>query len=198
MLYRMNAQSNTLEYAFKRNGVPYKIIGGTKFFDRAEVKDMLAYLCVINNPADDLRLRRIVNVPARKIGAATMDKAQAIATEESMPLMEVLRRAGGYPQLKASAGKLTSFTEMIDEMRRQAGDMSWWSSEICVPPQRLCGAPGEERCGEPGAPGKRGGAQLQHPGLPWKTIRESHIVGLPGRGWPCIRTWTARRQGTTA
>lgn len=123
VLYRMNAQSNALEYAFKRNGVPYKIIGGTKFFDRAEVKDMLAYLCVINNPADDLRLRRIVNVPARKIGAATMDKAQVIATEESLPLMEVLRRAGGYPQLKASTGKLTGFTEMIDEMRRQADDM---------------------------------------------------------------------------
>ena len=123
VLYRMNAQSNALEYAFKRNGVPYKIIGGTKFFDRAEVKDMLAYLCVINNPTDDLRLRRIVNVPARKIGAATMEKAQAIATEESLPLMEVLRRAGGYPQLKASAGKLISFTAMIDEMRRQADDM---------------------------------------------------------------------------
>ena len=123
VLYRMNAQSNALEYAFKRNGVPYKIIGGTKFFDRAEVKDMLAYLCVINNPADDLRLRRIVNVPARKIGAATMDKAQVIATEEGLPLMEVLRRAGDYPQLKASAGKLTVFTEMIDEMRRQADDM---------------------------------------------------------------------------
>ena len=123
VLYRMNAQSNALEYAFKRNGVPYKIIGGTKFFDRAEVKDMLAYLCVINNPADDLRLRRIVNVPARKIGAATMDKAQVIATEEGLPLMEVLRRAGDYPQLKASAGKLTAFTAMIDEMRRQADDM---------------------------------------------------------------------------
>ena len=123
VLYRMNAQSNALEYAFKRNGVPYKIIGGTKFFDRAEVKDMLAYLCVINNPADDLRLRRIVNVPARKIGAATMDKAQVIATEEGLPLMEVLRRAGDYPQLKASAGKLMAFTAMVDEMRRQADDM---------------------------------------------------------------------------
>ena len=123
VLYRMNAQSNALEYAFKRNGVPYKIIGGTKFFDRAEVKDMLAYLCVINNPADDLRLRRIVNVPARKIGAATMDKAQVIATEEGLPLMEVLRRAGDYPQLKASTGKLIAFTAMIDEMRRQADDM---------------------------------------------------------------------------
>ena len=76
VLYRMNAQSNALEYAFKRSGVPYKIIGGMKFFDRAEIKDMLAYLCVINNPTDDLRLRRIVNVPSRKIGAATVDKAQ--------------------------------------------------------------------------------------------------------------------------
>ena len=123
VLYRMNAQSNALEYAFKRNGVPYKIIGGTKFFDRAEVKDMLAYLCVINNPADDLRLRRIVNVPARKIGAATMDKAQAIATEGGLTLMEVLRRAGDYPQLKSAAGKLISFTAMIDEMRRQSDEM---------------------------------------------------------------------------
>lgn len=123
VLYRMNAQSNALEYAFKRNGVPYKIIGGTKFFDRAEVKDMLAYLCVINNPADDLRLRRIVNVPARKIGAATMDKAQAIAAEGGLTLMEVLRRAGDYPQLKSAAGKLIGFTAMIDEMRRQSDEM---------------------------------------------------------------------------
>lgn len=61
VLYRMNAQSNALEYAFKRNGIPYRIIGGTRFFDRAEVKDMLAYLCLINNRADDLRLRRIIN-----------------------------------------------------------------------------------------------------------------------------------------
>lgn len=63
VLYRMNAQSNAMEYAFKRNGIPYRIIGGTRFFDRAEVKDMLAYLCVVNNPADDLRLRRIINPP---------------------------------------------------------------------------------------------------------------------------------------
>lgn len=123
VLYRTNAQSNALEYACKRIGIPYKIYGGLKFFDRAEVKDMLAYLCVINNPADDLRLRRIVNVPARKIGAATMDKAQAIATERGLTLMEVLRRAGDYPQLKSAAGKLIGFTAMIDEMRRQSDEM---------------------------------------------------------------------------
>ena len=68
VLYRMNAQSNQLEYAFKRNGIPYRIIGGTRFFDRAEVKDMLAYLCVIQTPGDDLRLTRIINTPARGIG----------------------------------------------------------------------------------------------------------------------------------
>ena len=61
VLYRMNAQSNQLEYAFKRNGIPYRIVGGTRFFDRAEVKDMLAYLCVIQTPDDDLRLTRIIS-----------------------------------------------------------------------------------------------------------------------------------------
>ncbi|MBR0545899.1 MAG: UvrD-helicase domain-containing protein, partial [Treponema sp.] len=74
ILYRMNAQSNALEYAMKRNGIPYKVVGGMKFFDRAEVKDMLAYLCVLNNPLDDLRLRRIINNPPRGIGATSLDK----------------------------------------------------------------------------------------------------------------------------
>ena len=119
VLYRMNAQSNALEYAFKRNGVPYKIYGGMKFFDRAEIKDMLAYLCVINNPADDLRLRRIVNVPSRKIGQATVDKAQIIATEQETTLYQVFRQAADYPELKNVAGKLIAFTELIESIRRQ-------------------------------------------------------------------------------
>ena len=119
VLYRMNAQSNALEYAFKRNGVPYKIYGGMKFFDRAEIKDMLAYLCVINNPADDLRLRRIVNVPSRKIGQATVDKAQTIATEQETTLYQVFRQAADYPELKNAAGKLIAFTELIESMRKQ-------------------------------------------------------------------------------
>ena len=119
VLYRMNAQSNALEYAFKRNGVPYKIYGGMKFFDRAEIKDMLAYLCVINNPTDDLRLRRIVNVPSRKIGQATVDKAQTIATEQEATLYQVFRQAADYPELKNAAGKLIAFTELIESIRRQ-------------------------------------------------------------------------------
>ena len=122
VLYRTNAQSNAMEYACKRNGVPYKIYGGLKFFDRAEVKDMLAYLCVINNPADDLRLRRIINVPARKIGAATVDKAQLIAARYGLTLYDVLCRAEEFPELKSSAAKLKPFTDMIEEMRRRLPD----------------------------------------------------------------------------
>ena len=122
VLYRTNAQSNAMEYACKRNGVPYKIYGGLKFFDRAEVKDMLAYLCVINNPADDLRLRRIINVPARKIGAATVDKAQLIAARHGLTLYDVLCRAEEFPELKNSAAKLKPFTDMIEEMRRRLPD----------------------------------------------------------------------------
>ena len=123
ILYRMNAQSNALEYAFRRNGVPYKVMGGMKFFDRAEVKDLLAYLCLINNPTDDLRLRRIVNVPSRKIGAASIDKAQRIATENNLPLYEVLRHAKDYPDLKTAAVKFYPFTDMIEEMREKADQM---------------------------------------------------------------------------
>ena len=122
VLYRTNAQSNAMEYACKRNGVPYKIYGGLKFFDRAEVKDMLAYLCVINNPTDDLRLRRIINVPARKIGAATVDKAQLIAARYGLTLYDVLRRAEEFSELKSSAAKLKPFTDMIEEMRRRLPD----------------------------------------------------------------------------
>lgn len=122
VLYRTNAQSNAMEYACKRNGVPYKIYGGLKFFDRAEVKDMLAYLCVINNPTDDLRLRRIINVPARKIGATTVDKAQLIAARYGLTLYDVLCRAEEFPELKSSAAKLKAFTDMIEEMRRRLPD----------------------------------------------------------------------------
>ncbi len=117
ILYRMNAQSNAMEMALKRNGIPYRVYGGMKFFDRAEVKDMLSYLCIINNPMDDLRLRRIVNVPARGIGGTTMDRAAQLAEEEGVSLWEIMVRAGEYAPLRAAAGKLKTFTEMISQLR---------------------------------------------------------------------------------
>ena len=123
VLYRMNAQSNAVEYAFKRNGIPYRIIGGTRFFDRAEVKDMLAYLCVVNNPADDLRLRRIINKPARGIGARTIDIAATIAANEGCSMYEIISRARAYPELQRSAGKLDQFLTLIQTLQQKAATM---------------------------------------------------------------------------
>ena len=124
ILYRMNAQSNALEYALKRNAIPYKVVGGMKFFDRAEVKDMLAYLCVLNNPMDDLRLRRIINTPARGIGATTMDKVAELAAEQGASLYEVIRNADLFPTLKTAAGKLTKFADLIDGLRRAGSTLA--------------------------------------------------------------------------
>ena len=122
VLYRMNAQSNALEYALKRNGIPYQVVGGMKFFDRAEVKDMLAYLALINNPSDDLRLRRIINTPARGIGNASVERVQTLAAEQGVPMMTVLRAAGEYAALKTAAARLEKFAAMIDALHDAAGD----------------------------------------------------------------------------
>ena len=117
VLYRTNAQSNALEMALKRNGIPYKVYGGMKFFDRAEVKDMLAYLCVIHNSADDLRLRRIVNVPARGIGATTLDRVGQIAAREGKSFFDIMERAVEYPEVRSGAAKLQAFTDLIKALR---------------------------------------------------------------------------------
>lgn len=114
VLYRTNAQSNVIETAFKRSGIPYRIIGGTRFFDRAEIKDMLAYLAVINNPADDLRLRRIINNPARGIGGKTLEMAARQAEAEGVPIYEIIRKAKEYPALERGAGKLAAFVQLIE------------------------------------------------------------------------------------
>lgn len=115
ILYRTNAQSNALEYSFKRNGVPYRIIGGTRFFDRAEVKDMLAYLCLINNRADDLRLRRIINNPPRGIGQKTLEMAERQAQAANLPLYSVVSDPYSFACLEKAAGKLMNFTVMIED-----------------------------------------------------------------------------------
>ena len=116
VLYRTNAQSNAIEYAFKRNGIPYRIIGGTRFFDRAEVKDMLAYLCVINNRADDLRLTRIVNNPPRGLGAKTIESVQRLAAAQGCSLYHVLSRPEEYAALEKPAAKLKAFSDMIESL----------------------------------------------------------------------------------
>ena len=124
VLYRMNAQSNQIEQAFKRNGVPYRIIGGIRFFDRAEVKDMLAYLSALHNPADDLRLARIINNPPRGIGPRTVEAAQAIAAREGRSLWDVVREARSRPELAKSAPKLEQFTTMMETLQGLAGELA--------------------------------------------------------------------------
>ncbi len=114
ILYRTNAQSNALEYALKRNGIPYRVIGGTRFFDRAEIKDMLAYLCVINNRSDDLRLNRIINNPPRGLGDKSLETARRLAAAENLPLYEVIANPAGYAPLEKMAPKLNNFTSIIE------------------------------------------------------------------------------------
>lgn len=114
ILYRTNAQSNALEYAFKRNGIPYRIIGGTRFFDRAEVKDMLAYLWVLNNRNDDLRLKRIINNPPRGIGAKTVEMAERLAQAEGKSLYSIISDPYTYPALERAADKLMAFVMLIE------------------------------------------------------------------------------------
>ena len=116
ILYRTNAQSNAMEFALKRNGIPYRVIGGTRFFDRAEIKDMLSYLCVINNRSDDLRLKRIVNNPPRGLGAKTIETAQRLADAEGKPLYSILSDPYSYGPLEKSAMKLMQFSAMVEEL----------------------------------------------------------------------------------
>lgn len=118
VLYRMNAQANQMEFALKRAGVPYKVVGGTKFFERAEIKDMLSYLCLIANPSDDLRLNRIVNTPSRKIGAKTLEAVHDAAIASGKSMLETMADASAIPELASSASKLTSFSSMIYELRQ--------------------------------------------------------------------------------
>ena len=116
ILYRTNAQSNALEFALKRNGIPYRVIGGMRFFDRAEVKDMLSYLCIINNRSDDLRLKRIINNPPRGLGAKTLEIAERLATAEGLPLYSVVSNTDSYNPLEKAATKFRQFTAMIEEL----------------------------------------------------------------------------------
>ena len=116
VLYRMNAQSNPIETYFARAGIPYRIVGGQRFFDRKEVKDINSYLAVIVNPRDDVRLRRIINEPARKIGATTIEKIGDLAARNGVPMLEIIGHVREYPELQRAAVALEKFYEMYREL----------------------------------------------------------------------------------
>ena len=116
ILYRTNAQSSSIERALVYNAVPYKVIGGHRFYDRKEVKDILAYLSVIANPSDTVRLRRIINEPKRGIGETTINNAASIADGLGTTFYNVIQNANDYPMLSRAAGKLLDFTTLINSL----------------------------------------------------------------------------------
>ena len=117
ILYRNNVLSNAVESAFRRNSIPYRIYKGRDFFSRAEIRDMFAYLWVIENPSDTLRLKRIINVPARKIGARSVEIAEELAAQHNVLLYEIVRHADTYSELGRGAAAMKRFGDMMEELR---------------------------------------------------------------------------------
>ncbi len=124
ILYRMNAQSNNLESHLLKGGIPYRMVGGLRFYERKEIKDLIAYLSVINNPSDTLRLRRIVNEPKRGIGEATMATAVQISQAVDVSLFEVLEHAGDFPTLARKSSALMQFAQMIRNLMQKEQELS--------------------------------------------------------------------------
>ena len=124
ILYRMNAQSNAIERAFVKSAIPYRIIGGVKFYERKEIKDVIAYLSVINNPRDTLRLKRIVNEPKRGIGDATLATCEEIAAQLDMGLFEVMAESDQYAPLSKNSRPLLEFARMMQDLMAQVDEVS--------------------------------------------------------------------------
>ena len=115
----MNAQSNALESAFAKSGIPYRVIGGMRFYDRKEIKDIVSYLHVINNSSDDLRLTRIINEPKRKIGAATLAAVSSLASEQGVSMYEIMKNVDAPENMlvSRSSDKLGSFVRLIENFK---------------------------------------------------------------------------------
>lgn len=117
VLYRVNAQSASLENVFAKSGVPYRLLGGMRFFERKEVKDILAYLSVVANSNDNLRLRRIINEPKRKIGEATINQIELLSETIGKSMFYVMENARSYPAVSKSASKFEMFVYLINALR---------------------------------------------------------------------------------
>mgnify|MGYP002627713819 CR=1 FL=1 len=124
VLYRTNAQSRLFEEKFISLNIPYKIVGGVNFYARREVKDLLSYLKTIDNGRDDLAVRRIINVPKRGIGAASITKVQNYAQQMGMDFYSGLMKAEEVPGMGKAAAKIAPFVEFIESMKAKAGDIS--------------------------------------------------------------------------
>ena len=124
ILYRTNAQSRGFEEALMREGIPYRVVGGLRFYDRREIKDVIAYLAAVNNPKDDVNMSRIVNVPKRGIGDTTVDKLRAFAGENGMSLFDLMENLEDYPELKIRAHKnIREFVNLIHLLQNKAAEI---------------------------------------------------------------------------
>ncbi len=117
VLYRTNAQSQIIERVFAKSALPYRMLGGLRFNDRKEIRDLVAYLQFISNPSDKERMRRIINEPRRKIGEKTVNGVEIIAEEQGSNVFEIMLNADKYPALSRSAKTLRGFAEMIETLR---------------------------------------------------------------------------------
>ena len=125
VFYRINAQSRAMEDELVKNRIPYTVVGGMKFYERKEIKDVLAYLKLINNPSDGLSLKRIINVPSRGIGERTIEKMEAFSREKGFPLYEGLRQVVGEDSLTPAAkAKMKEFIQLTEELRKDAGSLT--------------------------------------------------------------------------
>ena len=124
VLYRTNAQSRVVEEAMMRLGVPYKVVGGTRFYDRREVKDAMAYLRAVVNPADEVSVKRVLNVPKRGIGDASVAKLDAYAAGEGIGFLDALRHAGDAGVTGPAVRGIDSFVTLLDELGAMAAQRS--------------------------------------------------------------------------
>ncbi len=120
ILYRMNAMSRVVEDALLKSAIPYKVLGGLRFYDRKEIKDLTSYLRLIQNHGDNVALTRIINEPKRGIGGATLEKASAIAIAEGISIFEVCKKADSFEELSGKTGqKLRDFASIISDLRKE-------------------------------------------------------------------------------
>lgn len=124
VLYRMNAQSASMENVFARSGISYRVIGGVRFYERKEIRDVLAYLNLINNNRDNIRLRRIINEPKRGIGDTTVSHAAEIASQLGLSIFEVLDSADQFAPLSRVSAKLKEFCNMIKSLTELSDRLS--------------------------------------------------------------------------
>ncbi len=123
VLYRMNAQSNIIEQALVKSGIPYRVFGGMRFYDRKEIKDITSYLAVINNENDILRFKRIINEPKRGIGDSTLELVMDITRDLNLSPIEIMKNADSYPMLSKKSSVLMKTAKMFEELKTASEEL---------------------------------------------------------------------------